>query len=151
MASYAAQSAPIWPYTRVARNIQVLGAMWLVLAVLRLFAMLVGMMFLHGIFGSHWSGNDFSFGWNPFGDMWLASLWPMAFFYMAVSVGCTVLTGYALLTRQPWGRVLGIIFGILALVHIPLGTALGIYTLWVLAPRLSGDEYASLAYAHHGA
>jgi ABC-type glycerol-3-phosphate transport system permease component len=74
----------------------------------------------------------------------------MAFFSLAVSVGCTVLTGYALITRQAWGRVVGIIFGILALFHLPLGTALGIYTLWVLAPRLSGDEYASVAYAQHG-
>jgi ABC-type glycerol-3-phosphate transport system permease component len=83
--------------------------------------------------------------------MWLDSLWPMALFSIMMSVGCTVLTGYALLTRQPWGRVLAIIFAIFALIHFPLGTALGIYTLWVLAPRYSGDEYTALAYRQHGA
>ena len=145
-----APAPTVWPYNRVARNIQILGAMWLVYAALRFCTGLMGMMFLHGFLGSHFGHGDFNLGWSPFGSMWLASLWPMAIFSLVVSVGCTVLTGYALITRQPWGRVLGIIFGILALVHIPLGTALGIYTLWVLAPRVSGEEYASLAYAQHG-
>jgi hypothetical protein len=83
--------------------------------------------------------------------MWLASLWPMALFSLLTSVCCILLTGYALLTRQPWGRIFGIVFGILALIHLPLGTALGIYTLWVLAPGISGDEYAALADAQHKA
>ena len=148
-AVYGAQTM-FRPYDRVARNIQTLGTMWLVYAALRFFMGLLGMLFLHGILGSHFGHSDFNLGWSPFGAMWLASLWPMAFFSLAVSVGCTVLTGYALITRQAWGRVVGIIFGILALFHLPLGTALGIYTLWVLAPRLSGDEYASVAYAQHG-
>jgi len=32
-----------------------------------------------------------------------------------------------------------------ALLNIPLGTALGIYTLWVLLPLESGQEYEQLA------
>ncbi len=140
---------PVFPYDRVSRNIQILGALWLVFAGLRAVTGLFGVLFLHGLFGSHFGHSDFNLGWSPFGSMWLASLWPIALFSLIISVGCAVLTGYALLTRQPWGRVLAIVFGILALIHLPLGTALGIYTLWVLAPRLSGDEYASLAYAQH--
>jgi ABC-type spermidine/putrescine transport system permease subunit II len=73
----------------------------------------------------------------------------MALFSLMTSVCCILLTGYALLTRQPWGRVLAIVFAILALIHLPLGTALGIYTLWVLAPGASADEYAVLAHAQH--
>jgi hypothetical protein len=38
-----------------------------------------------------------------------------------------------------------IIAGILALWHIPFGTALGIYTLWVLLPATSEAEYRNLA------
>jgi ABC-type glycerol-3-phosphate transport system permease component len=112
---------------------------------------LVGVLFLHGLFGSHFGHSDFNLGWSPFGRVWMDSLWPMALFSLIVSVGCIVLTGYALLTRQPWGRVLAIIFGVIALIHFPLGTAVGTYTLWVLAPRLSGDQYAALAYAQRGA
>jgi hypothetical protein len=137
------------PYDRVSRNIQTLGVLWLVYAGLRAVSGLFGVLILHGLFGSHFGHSDFNLGWSPFGSMWLASLWPMALFSVAMSVGYAVLTAYALLTRQPWGRVLAIVFAVLAMIHLPLGTALGIYTLWVLGPRLSGDEYASLAYAQH--
>lgn len=139
----------IFPYSRVSRNIQVLGILWLVYAGIRIFTGLFGVMVLHGLFGSHFGHSDFNLGWSPFGTMWLAGLWPMALFSLLTSFFCTLLTGYALLTRQPWGRVLAIVFGIFALIHLPLGTALGIYTLWVLAPRTSGDEYAAIAYAQH--
>jgi hypothetical protein len=150
------QPGPPYPVTpvilsdnRVARNIHGLGILWLVYAGMRVFSGLFGVMILHGLFGSHFGNSDFNLGWSPFGSMWLASLWPMALFSLLTSVCCILLTGYALLTRQPWGRVLAIVFGVLALIHLPLGTALGIYTLWVLAPRESGDEYAALAYAQH--
>jgi zinc-ribbon domain len=145
------QTPMLFPYNRVSRHIQVLGALWLVYAGLRVFSGLFGVLILHGLFGSHFGHSDFNLGWSPFGTMWLASLWPIALFSLITSVCCILLTGYALLTRQPWGRVLGIVFGILALIHLPLGTALGIYTLWVLAPGPSADEYAALAYAQHGA
>jgi hypothetical protein len=31
------------------------------------------------------------------------------------------------------------------LIHVPFGTALGIYTLWVLLPSQSDDEYKALS------
>jgi hypothetical protein len=147
----SAYTQPPMAYDRVTRNIQGLGILWLVYAGLRIFSGLFGVLILHGLFGHHFGNSDFNLGWSPFGSMWLASLWPMALFSLLTSVCCILLTGYALLTRQPWGRIFAIIFGILALIHLPLGTALGIYTLWVLAPSLSGDEYAALADAQHKA
>jgi hypothetical protein len=56
-----------------------------------------------------------------------------------------LVAGYGLLTRKPWGRVLAIVLGVLALFKFPVGTALGIYTLWVLAPASSALEYDSIA------
>jgi hypothetical protein len=41
--------------------------------------------------------------------------------------------------------MLGIVLAFLALIRIPFGTALGIYTLWVLLPESSGQEYDALA------
>jgi hypothetical protein len=144
---YPGYAAPGYfvPYTRVARNLQPLGMLWLVYAGFRLISGLFGLMFLHGFFGHQWH-SSLDFGWTPFGNDWMAGLWPMIFLSVLLKVGYAVLTGYALLTRQPWGRILGIIFGILALIHFPLGTALGIYTLWVLAPSASGDEYTAMTY-----
>ena len=147
----SAYPQPSMAYDRVSRNIQGLGILWLVYAGLRIFSGLFGVLILHGLFGNHFGNTDFNLGWSPFGSMWLASLWPMALFSLLTSVCCILLTGYALLTRQPWGRIFAIVFGILALIHLPLGTALGIYTLWVLAPSLSGYEYAALADTQHKA
>ena len=86
-------------------------------------------------------GGDVGGGW-PMGMSWLVP------FVGAMTVIASVLAaavGYGLLTRQPWGRVLAMVAAILALVKFPLGTALGIYTLWVLAPEVSGAEYDAMA------
>lgn len=130
--------------TRVSRHIQTLGMLWLIYAAVRFVTKLAGLFFLHGFFGHH-EANHWIFGGGPFSNDWMAALWPIALTSLVVSVALCVLTGYALITRAPWGRVFGIIFGILALFHPFLGTALGIYTLWVLAPSASGVEYAALS------
>ena len=43
-----------------------------------------------------------------------------------------IIAGWGILQRKKWSRILGIIMAALDLLHIPLGTALGIYALWVL-------------------
>ena len=43
-----------------------------------------------------------------------------------------IIVGWGLLKRKSWSRILAIIFGILNLFGFPIGTALGIYTLWVM-------------------
>lgn len=58
-----------------------------------------------------------------------------------------ICVGWGLMQHQPWARVVGLVLGILALFHPPFGTALGIYTLWVLASRDSATEYNRLTRA----
>jgi hypothetical protein len=58
-----------------------------------------------------------------------------------------IAAGWGLLARQPWARMLTIIFGAFSLVDIPFGTALGIYTLWVLLPAESEQEYRTMSHA----
>ena len=53
--------------------------------------------------------------------------------------------GWGLLQRESWGRPLTLVLAFLALIDPPFGTALGIYTLWVLLPGSAGDEYSALA------
>ena len=43
--------------------------------------------------------------------------------------------GLGLLGRQPWARILGIVLSALSLMHVPFGTALGVYGLWILFHR----------------
>jgi hypothetical protein len=44
--------------------------------------------------------------------------------------------------------MLAIVLGCISLIHFPLGTALGIYTLWVLVPEGADNEYKALARAN---
>ena len=44
----------------------------------------------------------------------------------------SIIGGWGLMHFRPWARVLMIVISILHLFHIPLGTALGVYGIWVL-------------------
>ncbi|HEY0143251.1 MAG TPA: hypothetical protein VGF48_20325 [Thermoanaerobaculia bacterium] len=44
----------------------------------------------------------------------------------------TILAGWGLSKRKSWARILTIIIAILNLPGFPLGTALGVYALWVM-------------------
>lgn len=43
-----------------------------------------------------------------------------------------IIVGVGLLKFKPWARIFGIVLSALHLINIPIGTALGIYGLWVL-------------------
>lgn len=43
-----------------------------------------------------------------------------------------IIVGIGLLRFSPWARVLGIIVSAFSMLNVPLGTALGVYGLWVL-------------------
>jgi hypothetical protein len=44
----------------------------------------------------------------------------------------SIIGGWGLLHFRPWARILMIVISALHLFHVPIGTALGIYGLWVL-------------------
>ena len=52
----------------------------------------------------------------------------------------SLLAGFGLLRKKNWGRILAIIVSFFNLLWFPIGTALGIYGLWVLL-RKEATEY----------
>ena len=58
-----------------------------------------------------------------------------------------LIAGWGLLDRRPWARTLAIVLGAVSLVDVPFGTALGIYTLWVLLPAQSEEEFRQISNA----
>ena len=54
-----------------------------------------------------------------------------------------VIAGYGLLKRKSWARVLAIVIGILNLVNFPIGTAIGVYTIFVLMQEEATDFFAA--------
>lgn len=43
-----------------------------------------------------------------------------------------ILAGWGLLKGKSWSRILAIVLGAISLLSIPIGTILGIYTIWAL-------------------
>lgn len=134
---------------RVQRHIQLLATLWLANGVLRFIE--VGSIVIAGqifpIFAGWGMGGRYAnwpFTFLPFGLYSIAGL--LAFFGVA-----HLLLAWGLFQREPWARVLGLVIGILALLRIPFGTALGAYTLWVLLPEHSGQEYDRLSRVSGGA
>jgi phage shock protein PspC (stress-responsive transcriptional regulator) len=56
--------------------------------------------------------------------------------------------GWGLMHREPWARTLTVVLAFFVLfINIPVGTAVGIYTMWVLLPAESEREYGALVNA----
>jgi len=76
--------------------------------------------------------------------MWILSLVGTSVGLLMAALGLPGLfAGYGLLKRKPWARVLAIVVGILSLLNFPLGTAIGIYTLWVLTQPVASEYFAA--------
>lgn len=55
----------------------------------------------------------------------------LACFFGALSIP-GLISGFGLLARQGWARVLALVVAFLGLLNFPLGTLIGLYALWVL-------------------
>ncbi|HYL61673.1 MAG TPA: hypothetical protein VE077_03550 [Candidatus Methylomirabilis sp.] len=132
---------------RVQRNLSLVAGLWAAYGVLRLLELGWLVAFRRILFGWGWPFGGWPGGWTNALNPWI---WGGLFsggVFMAVFGAAYLLLAWGLFERQPWARMLGIVLGLLVLIRIPFGTALGVYTLWVLLPESSGNEYDSLAGA----
>jgi hypothetical protein len=105
--------------------------------------LLFGRMFFPAMRGWMGPGGGPFFGWNL--DSALSRGIFSAGIVLALFGVLHLVLAWGLFEREPWARMLGLVLGFLGLLRFPLGTALGIYTLWVLLPENSGREYERLA------
>jgi hypothetical protein len=123
--------------SRIAGHLRTLGILWIAFSALRLLPRLV--------FFTFWRHNDWFLGSDfPFVGHWLGPLVGLALVWSALGV----ITGWGLLERQPWARMLAIVLACFSLIHIPFGTVLGIYTLWALLPAQSEQEYRQISRSY---
>lgn len=127
---------------RVGRNINLLAGLWLANGILRL--MEVGWLMAFRTLmldEGRWQPGGWPFHFGPF---WMGGL-----LFGGAALGffgiIHLLLAWGLYERQAWARILGIVIAFLALIRFPFGTALGIYTLWVLLPEGSAREYDAMA------
>jgi hypothetical protein len=122
--------------SRVEEHLRLVGILWIAYAIFHLVGGCVLMIVANTIFG-RWSNGDHPAFLHPL-------LTGIAFF-MLVKAAVNLVTGFGLLERQSWGRPLALVMAFIALLDIPFGTALGVYTLWVLMSPHADVEYQRLA------
>jgi hypothetical protein len=131
-------AVPLMPVeSRIAGHVRLLGIFWLAISAFRLLPGLALVSIFRFGFPFFTSGvPGFVHGlMRGLGGLLLAG----------AVVG--IVAGWGLLERQPWARMLAIVLGCFSLLDMPFGTALGIYTLWVLLPARSEEEYRQIARA----
>jgi hypothetical protein len=128
--------------TRVAEHVHLLAILWLVDGALLLIPAIV-MAVLAGIVTS-------PMAWHRADNIALAIV-PGVFTFLCVvfliSAAVRFVAGSGLLKLEPWGRIFALVMAFLDLLQVPLGTALGVYTLFVLLPDAAGDEYRQMSQA----
>jgi hypothetical protein len=126
---------------RVQEHIRLLGIFWMALSAVNLIGGGVLLILANTLF-PRWS--HFAPNVHP---TFLQPLLSFIGILILAKAAAGFLAGYGLLQREPWARILALILGFLALFNVPFGTALGIYTLWVLLPSTSEEEYRGLSRA----
>jgi hypothetical protein len=111
-------------------HVKVLGALFLALSAISLVAALVLALAVgtaSAIVGTAAEAHDAAIAIPIIGIAGTA----LVVFLVIVSLP-GLIAGVGLLKFRPWARIAGIVVAILYLVHIPFGTIVGIYGLWVL-------------------
>lgn len=121
---------------RIAGHIRLLGIFWLALSVFRL---------IPGLFLLVFFNRNFWGLFPPDMPRFVFGLVHVVGLLMLAGAVIGIIAGWGLLERQPWARMLTIVLGFFNLLDMPLGTALGIYTLWVLLPARSEEEYRRIS------
>jgi hypothetical protein len=122
---------------RVAQHLEILAWLWIAIAALTL---LVALIFL--IVGVFPYARFIPADSLPPGVMNMFHL-----IFLGVGGVCLLIAAahfiaaWGLFQHAEWARILTIVFAFLRILEFPLGTALGVYTIWVLMGPNSEKEY----------
>jgi len=137
------------------RRVNSLAVGWFIYAGLIALFGVMGMFFAQAALSGHlgpWMTGPWAHGhsrWHEFGPFQGPAL-PLFFMklgwlFLGLRVGLAAAAGYGLMHKTTWGRWVAIVAGILAILHVPLGTAIGIWTLLVLANARNALGYDAMA------
>ncbi len=125
---------------RVSRHVQILAVLWLAASALNLVGAAVLMVLANTLFGK--LGRLSHHGEIP---IFLQPLLSVIGLIILLKALAGFAAGWGLLERQTWARALTLVLGFISLINVPLGTAIGIYTIWVLLSREADEEYQHLS------
>jgi hypothetical protein len=128
--------------SRVRDHIRLVGILWMAYSALHVVVGVAALIVAQVIFGN---GIHIAGGPPPEVTVWLRPLITCAGWLILAKAAAGFFAGWGLLQREDWARTVALVVGFIALLNIPIGTALGIYTLWVLLPTQSDEDYKALA------
>ncbi len=120
--------------SRVGEHVRLLGILWIAYSAFHL----VGGVVLHIVADTIFANGGPGI---PHGPFFLHPLLRALSVLLLLKAVIGIIAGWGLLQRESWGRVLVLILAFVSLINVPIGTALGIYTLWVLLPAESEKQY----------
>jgi hypothetical protein len=107
---------------------KVLGIIYIITSVLMIIIALAIRMVMEVIF-------EFAFADDPefrrIPDFVLSLITIIPIVIIMVSSIPTLIAGIGLVTRQSWATLFALIMGCLKLISVPIGTAIGIYAIWI--------------------
>jgi len=115
----------------MAQHVKILGILHIVFGALGIFAALIVLLVFGGISAIVGMSDHASDVPVPI----LELIGGFVFVLLLVLSIPGLIIGIGLMQFKPWARIAGIVLSALDLVSVPLGTALGIYGLWVLLNR----------------
>lgn len=110
------------------KHVRLLAILYIVYGAIHLLGGLVGWFFLR------WSG----FFHNPLSGrmadvaMLASGVAAVILLFLIIVSAAGIIGGIGLLNKKRWARILVLVLSFLNLIHFPLGTALGVYGIWVL-------------------
>lgn len=126
---------------RVQEHVRLLGLFWLALSAFNTLGGIVLLVIANSLFAH----------FRPMGapdapTSFLRPLLSVIALLLLAKAACGFIAGWGLLQHERWARVIALVLAFISLfTNIPFGTALGIYTMWVLLPAQSEQEYDALA------
>jgi len=128
--------------SRTARHVNLLGILWIAASVLHLIGAAVLFILGNTLFGSFVHGENIFLSHN-----FLQGLFTSLAVFLVVKAAAGFACGWGLLQHEPWARTPTLVLGFVELLNIPFGTALGIYTIWVLLSPQAEQDYLALPRA----
>ena len=127
---------------RVQGNIQLLGILWLAISAFNTIGGVVLYVLANTLFAHL---HEFGAPEAPSG--FLRPLLSVIGIFILAKAACGFIAGWGLMQREPGARIIALVLGFISLFNIPFGTAVGVYTMWVLLPAQSQQEYDALVAA----
>jgi len=130
---------------RVQEHVHLLGILWLAISAFNAVGGVILYIIANTLFAHlHEMGSP---GPPQAATAFLRPLLSVVAILVLAKAACGFIAGWGLLHRESWARIITLVLAFISLFHIPFGTAIGIYTLWVLLPAQAQEEYDALVAA----